>query len=114
MDIEAPPKLDDQVLSDWLMKLWKGIQDDHLEAYDTWDAAEIAVGAMEAKDVTVTGAVAGDQAVASLSIDIVDLTLDAQVTTADTVTCVLENNTAGAVDLDSVTIYVRVFKRVTR
>jgi hypothetical protein len=61
--------------------------------------------------VTVTGAEVGDYAIASLSIDILDLVLDAQVTAANTVTCVLANNTGGPIDLDSATVYVRVFRR---
>lgn len=79
-----------------------------LNASATWDAGSIANGAMEAKEVTVTGAVLGDFAIASLSIDVADLILDAQVTASDTVTCVLANNTGGAVDLASATVYVRV------
>ena len=75
--------------------------------------SSIADGDEEAKDVTVTGAVLGDHAIASLSIDILDLVLDAQVTAANTVTCVLANNTGGAVDLASATVYVRVFRKVS-
>lgn len=74
----------------------------------TWDAGSIAVGGMEAKDVTVTGVVLGDFAIASFSVDLTDLILDAQVTAPNVVTCVLSNNTAGAVDLTSGIVYVRV------
>lgn len=76
----------------------------------TWDASSIAVGAMEAKDVTVTGATLGDFVIPAPSIDITDLTISASVTAADTVTVVLANNTAGAVDLGSMTIAVKVLK----
>jgi len=76
----------------------------------TWDAGSIAVGAMEAKDVTVTGAALGDFVLAAPSIDITDLTISASVTVANTVTVVLANNTAGAVDLGSMTISVKVFQ----
>jgi len=76
------------------------------------DLASIAVGAMQAKDVTVTGAALGDFAIASFSVDVTDLVLNAQVTAADTVTCVLLNNTAGAVDLGTGgTLYVKVIKK---
>ena len=78
----------------------------------TWDPASIADGAEEAKDVTVTGVNLGDWAVAAMGLDISDLTLDAQVTAVDTVTCVLSNNTGGAVDLTSATVYIIVFDRV--
>lgn len=114
MRIDAPPNTDDiSVFRDWIYRMWEKINEDHLYGSATWDAAEIAVGAMEAKNVTVTGAILGDHAVASLSIDLTDLTLDAQVTAADTVTCVLSNNTAAAVNLGSATVYVRVFRKVS-
>lgn len=82
-----------------------------LEASATWDAASIANGAMEAKNVTLVGSALGDYAQASLSIDIADLILTANVTTANTVTAVLSNNTGSAVDLASCTLYVKVTKR---
>jgi predicted nuclease of predicted toxin-antitoxin system len=77
----------------------------------TWDAASIADGDEEAKDVTVTGAALGDFVLVSASIDVADLALVAQVTAADTVTCNLLNNTGGAIDLASMTVYVRVIPR---
>ena len=77
----------------------------------TWNASSIANGAEEAKEVTVTGAQLGDFAIASMSIDITDLVLDAQVTAANTVTCVLANNTGGAINLGSGTVYVKVIER---
>lgn len=80
-------------------------------ASDTWDPASIADGDKEAKDVTVTGAALGDFAIASFSLDVADLQLSADVTAADTVTCVLSNNTGGAVDLGSGTVYIKVLKR---
>lgn len=78
----------------------------------TWDAGSIANGAEEAKDVTVTGAALGDFAIAAMGVDVTDLVLDAQVTAANTVTCVLANNTGAAVDLASTTVYVKVLKNV--
>ena len=76
-----------------------------------WDPASIADGDEEAKEVTVTGAALGDFVLASFSVDIADLVLNAQVTVADTVTCILANNTGGAIDLASGTVYVRVIKK---
>lgn len=113
MKIDAPPILEDTTLSDWLYRFWQKSQEDHLYGSATWDAASIANGAEEATTVSVTGAEVGDMALASLSIDISDLVLDAQVTAADTVTVVLANNTGGAIDLASATVYVRVFRRVS-
>ena len=112
MFIEPPP-IDEKKIYSWLLKLQERLIQDDLKGYDTWDAASIADGDEEAKAITVTGAAVGDYAIASLSLDIVDLTLDAQVTAADTVTCVLANNTGGAIDLASATVYVRVFRRTT-
>ena len=82
-----------------------------LQGSDTWDAGSIADGDEEAKEVTVTGATLGDFAIASLSLDVADLVLNAQVTGANTVTCILANNTGAAVDLGEGTVYVKVTKR---
>ena len=110
MFIEPPPNKPEDTYT-WLLKLQERLIQDDLKGSATWDAASIADGDEEAATVTVTGAVVGDYAIASLSIDITDLVLDAQVTAADTVTCVLANNTGGAIDLASATVYARVFRR---
>lgn len=81
-----------------------------LTGSDTWDPGSIADGDEEAKEITVTGAALGDIAIASFSLDVADLVLDANVTAADTVTAVLANNTGGAVDLASGTILARVLQ----
>lgn len=77
----------------------------------TWDPGAIGNGAEEAKEVTVTGAVLGDFAMASFSLDVSDLVLDAQVTDDDTVTCILANNTGGAINLGEGTLRVKVIKK---
>lgn len=77
----------------------------------TWNPASIADGDEEAKEITVNGASLGDFAIASFSLDVSDLTLDAQVTAANTVTCVLANNTGGAINLGEGTLYVRVLPK---
>ena len=74
----------------------------------TKDWANLANGAEDAQDVTVTGAALGDYALASMSIDVTDLTITASVTAADTVTVILTNNTGGAIDLGSGTLSVMV------
>jgi hypothetical protein len=81
-----------------------------LEVTTTWNPSSIANGAEEAKEITVTGAALGDYAIASFSLDVSDLQLDANVTAANTVTAVLSNNTGAAVDLASGTLSVLVFK----
>jgi len=113
MQIEAPPNLDNKnEFQSWIEKLWMSIQKDHLKGSDTWNPGSIADGDEEAKEVTVSGAELGDMAIASFSLDVSDLVLDAQVTASDTVTCILANNTGGAVDLSEGTVCVRVFKKV--
>jgi len=81
-----------------------------LFASETKDWGSIADGDEEAEEVTVTGAALGDFAIASMSVDVEDLQLGAAVTAANTVTCVLSNNTGGAVDLGSGTLKVMVIK----
>jgi len=85
-------------------------KDGDLYGSDTWDAGSIADGNEEAKDVAVTGAELGDVCLASMGVDVTDLTLDAQVTASNVVTCILANNTGGAIDLASTTVRVRVLK----
>ena len=82
-----------------------------LSGSEVWDPADIADGDKVAEDVTVTGAKLGDFAIASFSLDVADLVLNAQVTATNTVTVVLANNTGAAVNLGSGTVYVRVIKR---
>lgn len=85
--------------------------DDYLVNTATWNPASINVGASEITTVTVTNAALGDGAEASFSLDIAGLTLTAYVSSADTVTACLANNTAGAVNLGSGTLKVWVTKR---
>lgn len=74
----------------------------------TWDAGAIADGNEEALEVTVPDAKLGDFAFASLDIDVADLMLSAAVTAANTVTCVLANNTGGSINLGEATLRVKV------
>ena len=79
------------------------------EGSATWNPGSIAVGSFEAKDVTVTGAALGDYAIASFSLDVTDLQMSCNVTAANTVTVVLTNNTAAAVNLASGTVRALAF-----
>lgn len=81
-----------------------------LEASATWNPGSIGDGDEEAVDVTVTGAAMGDMVLASFSLDLSDLILEAAVTAANTVTCVLANNTGAPVNLASGTLNIRVWK----
>lgn len=82
----------------------------YLQGSETKDWGSIADGNEETEDLTVTGAALGDYAVATMSIDVTDLTITASVTAANTVTVVLGNFTGGAIDLGSGTLTVKVFK----
>jgi len=59
--------------------------------------ASIADAAVSAGDITVPGAALGDYVLIASEYDPVDLTVTAQVTAANTVTVVLNNNTGAAV-----------------
>jgi len=82
----------------------------YLQGSETKDWGSIADGNEEAEDVTVTGAALGDYAVATMSIDVTDLTITASVTASNVATVVLGNFTGSAVDLGSGTLTVKVFK----
>ena len=77
----------------------------------TWNPASITTGTSTTTTVTVTGAALGDFTIASFLITTAGCTLSSYVSAADTVTCVLTNNTGGTVDLASSTVYVRVLPR---
>ncbi|AGH15989.1 hypothetical protein DVVG_00003 [Dunaliella viridis virus SI2] len=81
-----------------------------LEGSTTWDPGSILDGDEVAQEITVTGAALGDFALASFSLDVTDLVINAAVTAADTVTVVLANSTGGTIDLASGTVRARVFK----
>jgi len=67
-------------------------------AFDPANAAT-GSGTFSATDVTVTGAALGDVVLASFNLDATDAVVTAAVTAANTVTVVVLNNTAGAVNL---------------
>lgn len=81
-----------------------------LQESATWNPGSIDNGDAEAKEVTLDDAELGDFAIASFSVDVADLALNAAVTANGTVTATLSNSTGGAVDLASGTLRVRVFK----
>jgi hypothetical protein len=90
---------------------WVPFGDRYLDGSVTWDPASIADGDNATTTCTVTGAVAGDFVELSFTNSLSGLTLTGYVSAADTVTAVLANNTGGAVDLSSGTLYARVRKR---
>ena len=115
MFLEGPPifeKLEDVQL--WCHQLWLKLQEERYIGSATWDPGNVADGEMVTTNVTVTGAALGDFAIASFSLDVQDLVLDAQVTAANVVSVTLTNDGINAgVDLAEGTVYVRVFKRTT-
>ena len=82
-----------------------------LSGSTTWDPSSIAAGASASTTVSVTGAAVGDYVIPSFSLSLAGLVLTGYVSGANTVTAVLSNPTAGAVDLASGTLKVRVEKR---
>ena len=113
MKIEAPPQIENKDLQDWLYNLWLKIQDDHLYASGTWNPAEIADGDSTSNSVTVPGAVIGDHVIATHNWYDQFLTMNAHVSAANTVLCILTNNTGAPVNLSEGTVYVRVLRKVT-
>ena len=83
----------------------------YMAGSETKDWGSIADGDELAEDVTVTGAALGDFAVASMSIDVTDLIITASVTAANVVTVVLSNNTGGAINLGSGTLFARAIPK---
>ena len=83
---------------------------DVLSGSATWDPSGIGDGDEQATNITVSGAELGDFCLASISVDIQDMVLDAQVTAEDTVTCVLHNGTGSEVDLAEFTVSVLVLQ----
>lgn len=82
-----------------------------LEGSVSWDPGSIANGAQLQQAVTVTGAALGDYVVASSSISLGGLHLNAEVSATDTVTFTLSNASGGAVDLGTATYRARVIKQ---
>lgn len=75
------------------------------------DLGSIADGDEQAVEVSIPGAQLGDFALASHSLDVTDLMVTGSVTAADTVTVIVANNTGGAIDIASGTIFAMVIPR---
>lgn len=74
----------------------------------TLDPASIAAAATATATITVTGAAVGDYVLVAPGVDLAGLVMTASVTSADTVTVVLYNPTAGGIDLASSTWKAKV------
>lgn len=88
--------------------------DVELTGSKTYDPGSIAAAATESTTVAVTGAAAGDFALASFSdvstTNADKVTLDAKVSAANTVTVFFRNNHSGAVNLAAGTLRARVLQ----
>lgn len=87
------------------------IREKGLQNSATWNPGVIPNSSGEDKDVTVTGAALGDFVMVSFSLDVTGIVLDAQVTSANTVTAVMSNNTGQSKNLAEGTLYVKVIPR---
>ena len=76
----------------------------------TWNPPSVAVGGSITTTVSVPGSVMGDIVVASFTNDLQGMTLSAYVSSAGTVTVVLTNNTASAINLASGTLKAMVIR----
>lgn len=87
----------------------------HFEGSTTWDPASIADGSSATTTITVDGgtntdAISGDYAEIAVPLDLQGLQLTSRVSSSNTVTIRLDNNTGGAIDLASATWRARVHK----
>jgi hypothetical protein len=91
---------------------WRLMARQTLFGTKTWDPGTLAAdGNATSTTVTVTGAVVGDPAFASLTtIGANNVLVSAHVSSADTVTVVVMNKTGGALDIASGTLNVVVHK----
>lgn len=107
-DIEgylAKIRIDDQIIIGGGTPILK-----HLSTTATWNPGNLAAGAQTSTAVTLTGAALGDEVTCSFSLDLQLLQLTGYVSSANTVTSLLVNNSAGAIDLASGTIRVSIWQ----
>lgn len=81
-----------------------------LNATSTIDPPSIAAAGQATAAVTVTGAALGDLVMVAAPYDLQAVGVHAYVSAADTVTILLKNGTAGAIDLGSGTWKIKVLK----
>jgi len=94
----------------WNGSAWTLLAPRIIEASTTYDPPSLAAGEGVTTAVAVAGAALGDFARASFSVDLQGVTLTAWVSAVDAVSVRFQNATAGAVDLASGTLRVRVEK----
>lgn len=94
----------------WNGSGWTLVAPRLLEASVTYDPPSLAAGAGVTTTVTVAGAALGDFARASFSLDLQGITLTGWVWAANAISARFQNGTAGAIDLASGMLRVRVEK----
>ncbi len=82
----------------------------YMEGADTYDPPSLADGEGVTTTVTCTGAVLGDQAEASFSLDLQGVVMKAYVQSGNTVAVRFQNESGGVVDLASGTLRVRAWR----
>jgi hypothetical protein len=92
----------------WNGSAWALLAPRIIEASITYDPPSLAAGEGVTTSVAVTGAILGDFARASFSLDLQGVTMAAWVSADDIVGVRLQNGTEGAIDLGSGTLRVRV------
>jgi hypothetical protein len=92
----------------WNASAWAVVAPRLLQASVTYDPPSLAAADGVTTGVSVAGAALGDFARASFSLDLQGITLIAWVSAVDTVGVRFQNGSAGAIDLGSGTLRVRV------
>lgn len=80
-----------------------------LEALKTYDPPSLNDGARASTTLTVTGAALGDFVKPSFSLSLQGILMYAEVTSSNTVTVYLQNNTGGVLDINSGTLRARCY-----
>ena len=92
---------------------FRGIFSDTWVVKATLDAGSVADGVGETDDVTVAGVALGDMVIgASLSVDLVGLTVTGYVSAANTVKFRIQNESGSTVDLASATLRIVIARMV--
>ncbi len=94
----------------WNGTAWVLIGPRIIDGSATYDPPSLSAGAGATTTVAVSGAALGDFVRASFSLDLQGITLSAWVSAAGSVSARFQNGTAGALDLASGTLRVRVEK----
>lgn len=112
----APPRIDSDLslLTKWRENVYiilKRLLATRIRFSATFNPPDIANNASASQAFTVTGAAVGDIALAAMDQDLTGMTLYAYGSAANEVTVVFTNNSGGAKNVPSGTIYIDVYKR---